>query len=188
MLCDVLQMLCDVLQMLCDELNHVLRRLKRHSRNGDTTAAGATASTTTAKTAADADVITSLQDVSHVSRQLGDVHAQLQVISGTAVKAFSDYCKEQSRDVISEYMPSGKFWRRKTVGAPTTGSNTPTVSGTVAEPGDYIQHAIGSVLAPVVDGMAKLHVTSQITVLSIAASALCDVWTQHILSNKIRFR
>ena len=60
--------------------------------------------------------------------------------------------------------------------------------GAVSSPSDYIQHAINLVLLPVTDGAANLQVTSQISVLSIGASALCDVWTEHILTNKIRFR
>ena len=60
--------------------------------------------------------------------------------------------------------------------------------GAVSSPSDYIQHAINLVLLPVTDGTANLQVTSQISVLSIGASALCDVWTEHILTNKIRFR
>ena len=85
-------------QLLCDELNRPLRALKHLPPHA-------------------ADVYTRL---SELRRRLSDAHAQLQVVSCGAVRSFSDYCRQQARDVITEHMPSGKAWRKKGV----TGSCT----------------------------------------------------------------
>lgn len=52
----------------------------------------------------------------------------------------------------------------------------------------YIENAMTAVVATVVDGIHKLNTTSQISVVSIVVTALCDAWMCNILNKQIKFR
>lgn len=52
----------------------------------------------------------------------------------------------------------------------------------------YIELALETILEPVVDGVSKLKLTSQLHAMSMAVSAVCEAWKNFILKEKIKFR
>ena len=52
----------------------------------------------------------------------------------------------------------------------------------------YVLQAIHSLMEPVVRGVMQLRTTAQLSAVSVAATAMCDAWTDHILALRIRFR
>lgn len=52
----------------------------------------------------------------------------------------------------------------------------------------YIEHALETILEPVLEGVGKLKQTVQLSVISIATEALCQAWMTFILQEKIKFR
>jgi hypothetical protein len=52
----------------------------------------------------------------------------------------------------------------------------------------YIELALETILEPVVDGVSKLKLSSQLNAMSMAVSAVCEAWKNFILKEKIKFR
>ncbi|XP_056005348.1 uncharacterized protein LOC125658636 isoform X2 [Ostrea edulis] len=111
--------------------------------------------------------------LSEVTRQISDVNIQLQSLSGAAMKVFTENCSKLSADYFSSEMPQGKVWRKK--------SDLPM------EHNLYIEHALETILEPVLDGVSKLKQAAQLSVVSLAITAFCEAWKNNILKNKIKF-
>ncbi|XP_062590634.1 uncharacterized protein LOC134252229 isoform X2 [Saccostrea cucullata] len=111
--------------------------------------------------------------LSEVTKQMSEVNLQLQSLSGAAMKVFSENCGKLSADYFSSEMPQGKAWRKK--------ADLPK------EHNLYIEHALETILEPVVDGVSKLKQTAQLSVVSQAVTAFCEAWKNNILKNKIKF-
>ncbi|XP_065924846.1 uncharacterized protein [Magallana gigas] len=111
--------------------------------------------------------------LSEVTRLMSEVNNQLQSLSGAAIKVFSDNCSKLSMDYFSSEMPQGKVWRKK--------ADLP------AEHSLYIEHALETILEPVIDGVSKLKKAAQLGVVSQAINAFCEAWKNNILKHKIKF-
>lgn len=111
--------------------------------------------------------------LSEVTRLMSEVNNQLQSLSGAAIKVFSDNCSKLSMDYFSSEMPQGKVWRKK--------ADLPT------EHSLYIEHALETILEPVIDGVSKLKKAAQLGVVSQAINAFCEAWKNNILKHKIKF-
>lgn len=111
--------------------------------------------------------------LSEVTRLMSEVNNQLQSLSGAAIKVFSDNCSKLSIDYLSSEMPQGKVWRKK--------ADLPT------EHSLYIEHALETILEPVIDGVSKLKKAAQLGVVSQAINAFCEAWKNNILKHKIKF-
>ncbi|XP_052830532.1 uncharacterized protein LOC106868655 isoform X1 [Octopus bimaculoides] len=116
--------------------------------------------------------------LTEVYHELEDINSQLQSLSGSVMKLFSENCGKISKQFFQNNMPGGKIWRSKSVGR----FNDYTI-----EQQDYIEHALETILEPVVEGVSKLRVTSQLSVISMATVAMCEAWTDFILKEKIKF-
>ena len=57
-----------------------------------------------------------------------------------------------------------------------------------AEHSLYIEHALETILEPVIDGVSKLKKAAQLGVVSQAINAFCEAWKNNILKHKIKFR
>ncbi|CAE1274418.1 unnamed protein product [Acanthosepion pharaonis] len=119
----------------------------------------------------DAYIHSALTEVYH---DLEDINSQLQSLSGSVMKLFSENCGKISRQFFQNNMPGGKVWRSKSVDY-------------TVEQQDYVEHALETILEPVLDGVSKLKVTSQLSVISMATVAMCEAWTDYILKEKIKF-
>lgn len=111
--------------------------------------------------------------LSEVTRLMSEVNNQLQSLLGAAIKVFSDNCSKLSIDYFSSEMPQGKVWRKK--------ADLPT------EHSLYIEHALETILEPVIDGVSKLKKAAQLGVVSQAINAFCEAWKNNILKHKIKF-
>ena len=52
----------------------------------------------------------------------------------------------------------------------------------------YIEHALETILEPVIEGVSKLKQTAQLGAISMATTAFCDALKNTILKQKIKFR
>ena len=52
----------------------------------------------------------------------------------------------------------------------------------------YIEHVLETVLEPVLEGVNKLKLTTQLGVVSMATVSICDAWIAFIMKEKIKFR
>lgn len=145
----------------------------------------------------DAYIHSALTEVYH---DLEDINSQLQSLSGSVMKLFSENCGKISRQFFQNNMPGGKVWRSKSVGLRKRSSRHLPKSNSdckksrsgynidyTVEQQDYVEHALETILEPVLDGVSKLKVTSQLSVISMATVAMCEAWTDYILKEKIKF-
>ncbi|GAB1599547.1 uncharacterized protein LOC115219716 isoform X2 [Argonauta hians] len=112
--------------------------------------------------------------LTEVYHELENINSQLQSLSGSVMKLFSENCGKISLQFFQNNMPGGKIWRSKSIDYSI-------------EQQDYIEHALETILEPVVEGVSKLRVTSQLSVISMATVAMCEAWTDFILKEKIKF-
>jgi len=52
----------------------------------------------------------------------------------------------------------------------------------------YMEHALETLLEPVIEGVSKLKQTAQLSAVSMAATSLFEAWKIFILKEKIKFR
>lgn len=112
--------------------------------------------------------------LTEVTKQLADTNEQMQNLSGMSMTLFADNCRKLSKEYFQKSMPLGKGWRKK-------GTDLPT------EHSVYIELALETILEPVVDGVSKLKLSSQLNAMSMAVSAVCEAWKNFILKEKIKF-
>ena len=63
-----------------------------------------------------------------------------------------------------------------------------TVSDLPKDYNVYVEHVLETVLEPVLEGVNKLKLTTQLGVVSMATVAICDAWIAFIMKEKIKFR
>ncbi|XP_074644045.1 uncharacterized protein LOC141900888 [Tubulanus polymorphus] len=115
---------------------------------------------------------TELRDV---WQDLSDLSGSLQRLSGACMKQLSEEISDTATEFFSDAMPTGKIWRQK------NNQEFPT------EANEYVRHGLNAILEPVIAGAEKLKVTSQLGVISVAVSKMCEAWTDFILKERIRF-
>ena len=64
----------------------------------------------------------------------------------------------------------------------------PDISDLPTDYNVYIEHVLETVLEPVLEGVNKLKLTTQLGVVSMATVAICDAWIAFIMKEKIKFR
>ncbi|KAK3096086.1 hypothetical protein FSP39_022946 [Pinctada imbricata] len=110
-----------------------------------------------------------------ISKQIADVNGQLQTLSGAAMKIFTEFCGKKATEYFQSEMPQGKVWKKKSAQDFPTQHNM------------YIEHALETILEPVIEGVSKLKQTAQLSAISMATTAFCDALKNTILKNKIKF-
>ena len=144
--------------------------------------------------------------LSFMWQHLNSLNAHMQSLSGAVIKKFSEHCYAQSKDYFEDEMPVGKLWRKKStqgllnsthiviILCPCSINHVLTLRITLfladfpQEHNPYVEHAMSSLIEPIVSGVDKLRSTSHISAISIGVKAMCDAWTDHILKQHIRFR
>ncbi|XP_046567218.1 uncharacterized protein LOC124275651 isoform X1 [Haliotis rubra] len=149
------------LKMLVDETKQVLYYLE------NLTQSGITQNSTL-------DLLSGGQ-ISQTCNQLTEINAQLQSLCGASMKLFSEKCGKIASDYFRDTMPLGKQWRRKTALEAPVSANL------------YVEQVLEAILEPVIDGVSKLNLPSQLSVISMATVAICEAWTNLILKEKIKF-
>ncbi|RUS73084.1 hypothetical protein EGW08_019145, partial [Elysia chlorotica] len=108
-------------------------------------------------------------------QQIQQINSQIQTLSGTTMKNFMDKYGEYALTFFQENMLPARMWKRKI--APEE----------KAEPNNYAREAVDALLVPIVHGISKLSITSQIGVLAMATVTFCNTWLGLILKEKIKF-
>jgi len=62
------------------------------------------------------------------------------------------------------------------------------IAGVAVHHSEYVERAMEQLVEPIMSAVSRLDTDSQTTALNDVITALCDAWTTHILSRKIRFR
>ncbi|KAL7975879.1 hypothetical protein Chor_011794 [Crotalus horridus] len=117
---------------------------------------------------------------SHRERELSlQVHLAatgIQLFASAVLELLCLDCRRVSAEVFGQSMPLGKYWRLALQAEPPSAAS------------DYAQGAAQAVLAPVLQGIRWLSQDSQALVLSQITTAFLEVWMEHILAQKIKFR
>ncbi|XP_050399130.1 uncharacterized protein LOC126816536 [Patella vulgata] len=117
----------------------------------------------------------SAEQINYFYLSINKLNSQLQSLSGASMKTFSKKLKSRAYSLFEETMPPAKSWKRKT---------TPDFP---VEANPYVEQVLESVLEPVIEGVSKLKLPSQISVISLATKAICEAWTTVVLKEKIKF-
>ncbi|ESO97213.1 hypothetical protein LOTGIDRAFT_239156 [Lottia gigantea] len=117
----------------------------------------------------------SAEQINFFYKSINKLNSQLQSLSGSSMKTFSKRLKAKAYSLFEETMPPAKSWKRK------------TASDFPVEANPYVEQVLECILEPVIEGVNKLKLPSQISVISLATKAICEAWTTHILKEKIKF-
>lgn len=116
-----------------------------------------------------------IQQVNLAYQQLSQIYGQLQTLSGSAMKLFSEKCSKTAWEYFQDSMPVGKVWKKK------SNQDFPT------QHNEYVDLVLYDVLKPVVLGVSQLKPTAQLGALSVAVVAVAEAWTRYILQQRPRF-
>ncbi|KAK3599454.1 hypothetical protein CHS0354_036474 [Potamilus streckersoni] len=110
-----------------------------------------------------------------IKDHLDQVGNKLQSVSAKSMQMFCSSCTKATYEYFQTHMPTGKVWRMK------AGTEVPK------EHNLYMEHALETVLEPVLEGVSKLKQTSQLSVATMATVAFADALSNFILKEKIKF-
>ncbi|XP_048826234.1 uncharacterized protein ccdc142 isoform X3 [Brienomyrus brachyistius] len=106
---------------------------------------------------------------------LSQAAAALQDFSPLLLKIFSQACKQMSREIFEQSMPSGRHWRVR--------YKTDLPAG----PSEYAASAALAVIGQVLEGTRPLPEELGGPALTEAVVAFMEAWMEHILRQKIKF-
>nr|XP_023655729.1 coiled-coil domain-containing protein 142 isoform X1 [Paramormyrops kingsleyae]XP_023655730.1 coiled-coil domain-containing protein 142 isoform X1 [Paramormyrops kingsleyae]XP_023655731.1 coiled-coil domain-containing protein 142 isoform X1 [Paramormyrops kingsleyae]XP_023655732.1 coiled-coil domain-containing protein 142 isoform X1 [Paramormyrops kingsleyae] len=106
---------------------------------------------------------------------LSQAAAALQGFSPLLLKMFSQACKQMSREIFEQSMPSVRHWRAR------------YKTDLPASPSEYAASAARAVIGQVLEGTRPLPEGLGDPALAEATVAFMEAWMEHILRQKIRF-
>lgn len=117
----------------------------------------------------------SLSQLGEAQRHASTVCTQMQNLEASALGQFAEKLSQQAVSFFQDHLPPSKCWRRKVPPEfPEDASS-------------YVQQMWDYLLCPVTEGVAKLPVNSQLTVLTSSINGLCGAWITSFLKEKTKF-
>nr|KAG5705132.1 hypothetical protein BaRGS_030849 [Batillaria attramentaria] len=116
-----------------------------------------------------------LTQLSEAQQHAATVSTQMQNLESSSFSQFVDKFSQQAVSFFQDHLPPAKCWRRK-----VPPEFPEDASSYVHQMWDYL-------LYPVTEGVVKLPVKSQLTVLTATVNGLCGAWMAAFLKDKTKF-